>query len=52
MIFMQLIDNDTKIKMLEQRIALMKVRDEQERFGIIAKAKRQIRKLQQEGQVE
>ena len=49
---MQLIDNDTKIKMLEQRIALMKVRGEQERFGIIAKAKRQIRKLQQKGQVE
>ena len=49
---MQLIDNDTKIKMLEQRIALMKVRGEQERSDIIAKAKRQIRKLQQEGQVE
>ena len=49
---MRLIDNNTKIKMLEQRIALMKVRGEQERSGIIAKAKRQIRKLQQEGQVE
>ena len=49
---MQLIDNDTKIKMLEQRIALMKVRGEQEPSGIIAKAKQQIRKLQQEGQVE
>ncbi len=49
---MQLIDNGTKIKMLEQRIALMKVRGEQERSSIIAKAKLQIRKLQQEGQVE
>lgn len=47
---MRLIDNDTKIKMLEQRIALMKVHGGHERFGIIAKAKRQIRKLQQEGQ--
>ena len=49
---MQLTDKNTEIKMLEQRIALMKVRGEQGRAGIIAKAKRQIRKLQQEGQVE
>ena len=47
---MRLIDNDTKIKMLEQRIAMMKTRGEQERVGLIAKAKRRIRKLQQEGQ--
>lgn len=49
---MRLTDKNTEIKMLEYRIALMKVRGEQERSGIIAKAKRQIRKLQQEGQVE
>ncbi len=49
---MKLIDKNIKIKMLEHRIALMKVRGEQERAGIIAKATRQIRKLQQEGQVE
>jgi hypothetical protein len=49
MIFMRLTDKNTEIKMLEHRIALMKVRGEQERSGIIAKAKRQIRKLQQEG---
>ena len=49
---MRLIDKNTEIKMLEHRIALMKVRGEQERSGIIAKAKRQIRKLRQEGQVE
>ena len=47
---MQLIDKNIEIKMLEQRIAMMKTRGEQERFGIIAKAKRQIRKLQQESQ--
>ena len=49
---MRLTDKNTEIKMLEHRITLMKVRGEQERAGIIAKAKRQIRKLQQEGQVE
>lgn len=49
---MRLIDKNMEIKMLEHRIALMKVRGEQERSGIIAKATRQLRKLQQEGQVE
>ena len=49
---MKLTDKNTEIKMLEHRIALMKVRGEQERAGIIAKAKRQIHKLQQEGQAE
>ena len=49
---MRLTDKNTEIKMLEHRIAMMKVRGEQERFGIIAKAKRQIRKLQREGQAE
>ena len=49
---MKLTNKEMMIKMLEHRIALMKVRGEQERAGIIAKAKRQIRKLQQEGQVE
>ena len=47
---MRLTDKNVEIKMLEQRIAMMKTRGEQERFGIIAKAKRQIRKLQQESQ--
>lgn len=42
------IDKNTKIAMLEQRIALMKTRGEQERQGIIAKAQRQIRKLEKE----
>ena len=49
---MRLTDKNVEIKMLEQRIAMMKTRGEQERVGLIAKAKRQIRKLQQEGQVE
>ena len=49
---MKLTNTEMMIKMLEHRVALMKVRGEQERAGIIAKAKRQIRKLQQEGQVE
>ena len=49
---MKLTNKEMMIKMLEHRVALMKVRGEQERAGIIAKAKRQIRKLQQEGQVE
>lgn len=47
---MRLTDKNVEIKMLEQRIAMMKTRGEQERFGIIAKARRRIRKLQQEGQ--
>lgn len=49
---MKLTNKEMMIKTLEHRIALMKVRGEQERSGIIAKAKRQIRKLQKEGQVE
>ena len=49
---MRLTDKETEIKVLEQRVALMRTRGEQERSGIIAKTKRQIRKLQQEGQVE
>lgn len=47
---MRLTDKETEIKVLEQRVALMRTRGEQERAGLIAKAKRQIRKLQQEGQ--
>lgn len=49
---MKLNNKEIQIQMLEQRVAIMKTRGEQERAGIIAKAKRQIRKLQQEGQVE
>ena len=49
---MRLTNKEIQIQMLEQRVAIMKTRGEQERAGIIAKAKRQIRKLQQEGQVE
>jgi hypothetical protein len=49
---MKLTNKEIQIQMLEQRVAIMKTRGEQERAGIIAKAKRQIRKLQQEGQVE
>jgi hypothetical protein len=47
---MKLVDTQTQIKMLENRIALMKTRGEQERVGLIAKCRRQIRKLQQESQ--
>lgn len=47
---MKLTNKEIQIQMLEQRVAIMKTRGEQERAGIIAKAKRQIRKLQQEGQ--
>ena len=47
---MQLTDKNIEIKMLEQRIAMMKTHGEQERAGLIAKAKRRIRKLQQESQ--
>ena len=47
---MKLANKEVMIKALEQRVAIMKTRGEQERAGIIAKAKRQIRKLQQEGQ--
>lgn len=49
---MKLTNKEIQIQMLEQRVTIMKTRGEQERAGIIAKAKRQIRKLQQEGQVE
>lgn len=49
---MKLTNKEIQIQMLEQRVAIMKTRGEQERAGIIAKAKRQIRKLQQEGQVK
>ena len=45
---MKLTNKEIQIQMLEQRVAIMKTRGEQERAGIIAKAKRQIRKLQQE----
>ena len=45
---MKLTNKEMMIKILEHRIALMKVRGEQERSGIITKAKRQIRKLQSE----
>lgn len=43
------LNKEIQIQILEQRVANMKTRGEQERAGIIAKAKRQIRKLQQEG---
>lgn len=45
---MKLTNKEIQIQMLEQRVAIMKTRGEQERAGIIAKAKRQIRKLQSE----
>ena len=47
---MRLTDKETEIKVLEQRVALMRTRGEQEHYGIIAKAKRRIRKLQEESQ--
>ena len=47
---MRLTDKETEIKVLEQRVALMRTRGEQERSGIIAKAKRRIRSLQEESQ--
>ena len=49
---MKLNNKEIQIQMLEQRVAVMKTRGEQERAGIIAKAKRKIRQLQSEGQVE
>lgn len=45
---MKLNNKEIQIQMLEQRVAIMKTRGEQERAGIIAKAKRQIRKLRRE----
>ena len=45
---MKLTNKEVMIKALEQRVAMMKMRGEQERSGIIAKAKRQIRQLQRE----
>ena len=45
---MKLNNKEIQIQMLEQRVAIMKTRGEQERAGIIAKAKRQIRRLQRE----
>lgn len=47
---MRLTDKETEIKVLEQRVALMRTRGEQERYGIIAKAKRRIRRLQEKSQ--
>lgn len=49
---MKLNDKNTQIALLEQRIHMLTVRGETMNFGLIAKAKRQIRKLQNEGQVE
>lgn len=49
---MRLTDKETEIKVLEQRVALMRTRGEQERSGIIVKAKRRIRRLQEESQAE
>lgn len=49
---MKLTNTEMMIKMLEHRVALLTVRGETMNKGLIAKAKRQIRKLQQEGQVE
>ena len=45
---MKLANKEVMIKALEQRVAMMKMRGEQERSGIIAKAKRQIRQLLRE----
>jgi hypothetical protein len=41
-------NKQTQIDILQQRVQVMKTRGETERKGIIAKAERQIRKLQQE----
>lgn len=49
---MKLTNKETMIKLLEHRINTLKMRGEGERHGLIAKAERQIRKLQCEGQVE
>ena len=46
---MKLTDKNTMIKMLEHRIAILTVRGEIMNKGLIAKCRRQIRKLQQEG---
>ena len=43
---MKLTDKNTMIKMLEHRVALLTVQGEIMNRGLIAKAKRQIRKLQ------
>lgn len=43
---MKLNDKNTQIALLEQRIHMLTVQGETINFGLIAKAKRQIRKLQ------
>lgn len=45
---MKLVDNATKIKMLQTRIALLRSRGERDRQGIINKLARQIRNLEEE----
>lgn len=49
---MKLTNTEMMIKMLEHRVALLTVRGETMNKGLIAKAKRKIRQLQREGQVE
>ena len=49
---MKLNDKNTQIALLEQRINMLTDRGETTNSGLIAKAKRQIRKLQSEDQVE
>lgn len=44
------LDNQTKILMLQNRISLMKARGEETRRPLIAKALRQIRKLQSQAE--
>lgn len=49
---MKLINKEAQITMIENRINLLRTRDEEANRGIIHKLMREIRKLQQEGQVE
>lgn len=44
-----MINNEAKIQMLENRVNLLKTRGEQMNKGLIAKAMRQIRKIQKNG---
>lgn len=49
---MKLNDKNTQISLIENRINLLRTRDEEANRGIIHKLMREIRKLQSEGQVE
>lgn len=49
---MKLVNKEAQITMIENRISLLRTRDEEANRGIIHKLTREIRKLQSEGQVE